>query len=138
MLGAVLERAGALAVDGATLVVTFGPSDVGMRRMLMGDDNVRSIETIAAQALGRPLTLRVLASSEGAGAGLPESLPSPSGQTQAQDGAAESLHELTQRARKDPAVSRLLNEFGAQVVDVRPLRPGLDDAERSPAVEEGG
>ena len=138
MLGAVLERAAALVVDGGTLVVTFGPSDASMRRMLMGDDSVRSIETIAAQTLGRPLTLRVLGSSEGAGAGLPEPIPTPSGPPQAQDGIVESLHDLTQRARKDPAVSRLLTEFGAQVVDVRPLSPGVDDAGQSPAVEEGG
>jgi DNA polymerase-3 subunit gamma/tau len=138
MLGAVLERAATLVVDGGALVVTFGPSDSGMRRMLTGDDNVRSIETIAAQALGRPLALRVLGSDDVAGAGPGEPLPGRAVPGQAQDGAAESLHDLTQRARKDPAVSRLLTEFGAQVVDVRPLRPGVDDAGKSLTVEEGG
>ena len=39
--------------------------------------------------------------------------------------ADETLQALTERARKDPAVSRLLTEFGAQVVDVRPLRPAV-------------
>jgi DNA polymerase-3 subunit gamma/tau len=138
MLGAVLERAATLVVDGGALVVTFGPSDSGMRRMLTGDDNVRSIETIAAQALGRPLALRVLGSDDVAGVGPGEPLPGRAVPGQAQDGAAESLHDLTQRARKDPAVSRLLTEFGAQVVDVRPLRPGVDDAGKSLTVEEGG
>jgi DNA polymerase-3 subunit gamma/tau len=138
MLGAVLERAATLVVDGGTLVVTFGPSDSGMRRMLTGDDNVRSIETIAAQALGRPLALRVLGPDEGAGVGLAGPPPSRVGPGQPQDAAAESLHELTQRARNDPAVSRLLTEFGAQVVDVRPLRPGVDDTGKSLTVEEGG
>ena len=127
MLGAVLARAVTLMVDGGTLVATFGPSDSGMRRMLQGDENVRSIESIAAQALGRPLALRVLESGESAG----EQVPS-------QEVIAESLQELTQRVRKDPAVSRLLTEFGAQVVDVRPLRPGVDDAGKPLAVEEGG
>jgi DNA polymerase-3 subunit gamma/tau len=138
MLGAVLERATTLVVDGGTLVVTFGPSDSGMRRMLAGDDNVRSIETIAAQALGRPLALRVLGADEGSGVGLAEPLASRAGPGQPQDSAVESPHELAQRARKDPAVSRLLTEFGAQVVDVRPLRPGVDDAGKSLTVEEGG
>jgi hypothetical protein len=127
MLGAVLARAVTLMVDGGTLVATFGPSDSGMRRMLIGDENVRSIESIAAQALGRPLTLRVLESGESAGDQAPS-----------QEVVAETLQELTQRARKDPAVSRLLTEFGAQVVDVRPLRPGVDDAGKPLAVEEGG
>ena len=62
----------------------------------------------------------------------------PAGPVASPDGVTESLHELTQRARKDPAVSRLLTEFGAQVVDVRPLRPGVDDAGKPLVVEEGG
>jgi DNA polymerase III subunit gamma/tau len=138
MLGAVLERAATLLVDGGTLVATFGPSDAGMRRMLTGDETVRSIETIAAQALGRPLTLRVLGLGEGAGVGSPEALPGEAGEGEARDGIGESQHDLAQRARKDPAVSRLLTEFGAQVVDVRPLHPGVDEAAKSFAVEEGG
>jgi hypothetical protein len=138
MLGALLGRAAAVIVDGGTLVVTFDPSDTGMRRMLMGDENVRSIEAIAAQALGRPLALRVAASNEGAVPGPAESLPSLSGPRPAQDRTEESLHELSERARKDPAVSRLLTEFGAQVVDVRSLRPGVEDAAKPLAVEEGG
>jgi hypothetical protein len=35
-------------------------------------------------------------------------------------------------------VSRLLTEFGAQVVDVRPLRPGSDDTGSPQGVEENG
>jgi hypothetical protein len=46
-----------------------------------------------------------------------------------QDGTEESRHQLTERALKDPAVSRLLTEFGAQVVDVRPLRPAVEESE---------
>jgi DNA polymerase-3 subunit gamma/tau len=128
MLGAILERAVAVIVDGGTLVVTFGTSDTGVRRMLMTDDNVRSIEAIAAAALGRPLALRVAGSSEGVATGVGPSL----------SGTDESRQALTERALKDPAVSRLLKEFGAQVVDVRPLRPGVDEAGSSLAVEENG
>jgi DNA polymerase-3 subunit gamma/tau len=138
MLGAVLARAVTLMVDGGTLVATFGSSDSGMRRMLIGDENVRSIESIAAQTLGRPLTLRVLESGENAGVGLAQPPTDPAGPVASPDGVTESLHELTQRARKDPAVSRLLTEFGAQVVDVRPLRPGVDGAGKPLVVEEGG
>jgi DNA polymerase-3 subunit gamma/tau len=138
MLGAILERAVTVIVDGGMLVVTFGPSDAGMRRMLQGDDNVRSIEGIAAQTLGRPLALRVAGSGEGSATDPPAPLPSPSTRRPPQDDAEESQHDLTERARKDPAVSRLLTEFGAQVVDVRPLRPGVDAAGASPVVEENG
>jgi DNA polymerase-3 subunit gamma/tau len=127
MLGAMLQRAAAVIVDGGTLVVTYGPSDSGVRRMLTGDENVRSIEQLAAQTLGRPLALRV---SESTGGAAPAAL--------SQTGADESKQNLTERARKDPAVNRVLTEFGAQIVDVRPLRPGSADAEPTLSVEENG
>jgi hypothetical protein len=143
MLGAMLERAVAVLVEGGTLVVTFGASDVGMRRVLMTDDNVRSIETIAAAALGRPLALRVAESSGDVAVGpltpavttATSSLPS---ERTAAGGTEESRQALTERALKDPAVSRLLKEFGAQVVDVRPLRPDVEDAGTPQTVEENG
>ncbi len=139
MLGAILGRAVTVMVDGGKLVVTFGPSDAGMLKMLHGDDNVRAIEGIAAETLGRPLALRVAGSGEGAATDRPAPLQkSPSTQRASQDDAGESHHDLTERARKDPAVSRLLTEFGAQVVDVRPLRPGVDAGGASPVVEENG
>jgi len=122
MLGAILQRAAAIVVDGGTLVVSFGPSDAGMRRMLLGDDNVRSIQEIAAQTLGRPLALRVAGPSEGVAPA-----PNPAAAGPSPDGTEESRHELTERALKDPVVSRLLNEFGAQVVDVLPLRSAVEE-----------
>jgi DNA polymerase-3 subunit gamma/tau len=138
MLGAILQRASAVVVDGGTLVVTFGPADSGMVRMLAGDDNARSIEAIAGEALGRPLGLRVRGSDETAsppaGTAAPDSgVPRPP-----RDDGAESRLELTDRAKKDPVVSRVLSEFGAQVVDVRPLRPAADDAPAPPSIEENG
>jgi hypothetical protein len=143
MLGAVLERAAAVLVDGGSLVVTFGPSDVGMRRVLMTVDNVRSIETIAAAALGRPLALRVAESSANAAAAphtpaTTAATPRPPTERTPAGGADESRQALTERALKDPGVSRLLKEFGAQVVDVRPLRPDADDPGAPQTVEENG
>ena len=143
MLGALLERAVAVLVDGGTLVVTFGAADTGMRRVLMTEDNVRSIEAIVAEALGRPLTLRAAESSESI-ATRPKAptaataTTGPRAERPSSGGTDESRQALTERALKDPAVSRLLKEFGAQVVDVRPLRPDVDDAGASLAVEENG
>jgi hypothetical protein len=99
---------------------------------------VRSIAEIAAQTLGRPLMLRVAASTERGAEGAAAPAPIPNAARPSQDGAEESRHELTERARKDPAVSRLLTEFGARVVDVRPLRPAAEDAGASPTIEENG
>ena len=109
MLGAILEQAGSIVVEGGSLLVTFGESGAGVARMLAQAENVRAIEAIAAEALGRPLTLRV------AGGAPPEAAAAPAGPRR-----DESPLDLNERARKDPGVARLLREFGAQVVDVRP------------------
>ena len=125
MLGAMLQRAAAVIVDGGSLVVTFGAADSGVRRTLLGENNVRSIEQIVTQALGRPVALRVSESSEGISAPV----------AGAEAGSTESKQDLTDRARKDPAVSRVLTEFGAQIVDVRQHR---HEAEPTPPIEENG
>jgi hypothetical protein len=41
-----------------------------------------------------------------------------------------------ERARNDPAVRRLLREFGAQIIDVRPLRARPEDEGPPPTIEE--
>jgi hypothetical protein len=65
-------------------------------------------------------------------------VPSPNAARPSLESTEESRQALTERALKDPAVSRLLTEFGAQVVDIRPLRPGVDRAGSSLGVEENG
>ena len=124
MLGGFLEKAATIVVDGGVLSVAFGPSDSGLQRLLMTDDNVRSVEAIAVKTFGRPLSLRVTASSE-------TSLPS------ARSDGEESRQELTDRAKKDPTVARLLTNFGAQIVDVRPLRASKDEGDAPGPSEEG-
>jgi DNA polymerase-3 subunit gamma/tau len=143
MLGAMLERAATIVVDGGVLVVTFGAAETGVRRVLVTEDNVRSIEAIAAQTLGRPLALRVEMSSPtvvsgSIASGPPAAGPGPLASPPPPTGAEESRQALTDRARKDPGVSRLLTEFGAQVVDVRPLRPGPDEDGSPLGVEDNG
>ena len=124
MLGGFLEKAATIVVDGGVLSVAFGPSDTGLQRMLMTDDNVRSVEAIAVKTFGRPLSLRVTASS---GTSLPP----------ARSDGEESRQELTDRAKKDPTVARLLTNFGAQIVDVRPLRTSKDEGDAPGPSEEG-
>ncbi len=143
MLGAMLGRSAALVIDRGSLVVTFAAADAGVRRVLMTDDNVRAIEAIAAEALGRPLALRVEVSSETVA--VRPTAPGPAAGNASSDAvrpsmesAGESRQALTERARKDPGVNRLLTEFGAQVVDVQSLRPGIDDVGSPPGVEENG
>jgi DNA polymerase-3 subunit gamma/tau len=148
MLGRMLERASSIVVDGGTLSVGFAPSETGMRRMLLGDDNARSIEQIAAKTLGRPLVLKVPETADAVSAGSSPARPATAGPAAASmraaptappgDAGEESKAQLTERAKKDPIVGRMLVEFGAQVVDVRPLRPAVEDAASPPSLEENG
>ena len=60
MLGAVLERARRLSmVDGGTLVATFGPSDSGMRRMLLGTTTCARSKRSPRRRSGGRSSLRV-------------------------------------------------------------------------------
>jgi hypothetical protein len=122
MLGALLEKTATIAIDGSAIVIGFGASDGGMRRMLLAADNLRSIEQIATKTFGRALAVKVLEPDErDAAAARPSASPSAVAK-------GESQQELAERARKDPVVRRLISEFGASVVDVRPLGPAGGEA----------
>ncbi len=124
MLGGILQKAASIVIDGGTIRVTFAPADIGIRRLLESEDNARSIEAIASQAFGRPFKLHL-----GDGIGNPEPEADPAK-------PEESRDDLASRARKDPMIGRLLTEFGAQVVDVRPLPQ--DPADTGPPGQENG
>ena len=100
MIGAIVEQAKSVVLDGGSLAIAFGPDEDGVRKVLASDENVRAVEGIATRTLGRPVSVRV----EG---GPP----------------APKLPTLAERAQGDPAVRRLVGEFGAHLVDVKPAHP---------------
>ena len=133
MLGALVEQAREITVDGGTLVVGFSAADDSLRRMLAGADNVRTLEQIASKTLGRPLSVRV-ASVDAPIAASP--VRPVAGDVPPPSPASDEREPLAERARNDPGVRRLLREFGAQIVDVRPA-PHRDSVESSgPSIEE--
>lgn len=146
MLAALLEQAESIAIDGGSLAVTFGPGGEGLRRMLAGDGNAKAIEEIAAATFGRPLALAVAGPADGAapprrdlkpaaGASIEKpAAPAAPVSLPADDG--DSRGALNERARRDPAVSRVLREFGAQIIDVRELRTA-DEEHGQAAIEDG-
>jgi hypothetical protein len=99
MIAAMVGQASRIVLDGGQLSIAFGSQDDGVRKVLAGDENVRAVEAIAAKTLGRPISVRI--------EGGPPVAKAPS---------------LTERASDDPAVRRLVGEFGAHLVDVRPAR----------------
>jgi len=104
MIAAMVAQAARIVLAGGDLSIGFGPQDDGVRKVLAGDDNQRALEAIATQTLGRPIRLHI--------EGGPPAPKAPS---------------LTERAQDDPAVRRLVGEFGAHVVDVRPPPPLTED-----------
>ncbi|HEX4824854.1 MAG TPA: DNA polymerase III subunit gamma/tau [Candidatus Polarisedimenticolaceae bacterium] len=119
MLGAMLDQASSVVVDGGSLRIAFGAGDDGLRRMLANDENTRAIERIATETLGRNLTLRISGAADGAAP------PEPS--TAAPSVPSESRQQLIERAGRDPEVRRLLRDFGAQIVDARSVGPAEED-----------
>jgi DNA polymerase-3 subunit gamma/tau len=127
MLGAMIDQAASITIDGGTLRVVFGPGGEGVRRMLSSDENARTIERLASETLGRPLVLSVGGPTDGAAEAEP---PAP-----ATGGDRESRRALMERAARDPDVQLLLREFGAQIIDARSLS-AAEDEDRSTTIEE--
>jgi DNA polymerase-3 subunit gamma/tau len=129
MLGALLESATAIKAAGDSVAIVFGKGSAAARQ-LDRKENLGLIRLQAEKLLGRPAKIRVENGTASAPlAGGPE-LESGRRRTKA-DRSGQS--ELLKRARKEAGVKKLLHEFGAQVVEIRPLaapqegRPAADD-----------
>lgn len=122
MLAVMLEGAVQVSVEGGRLLLAVGPDAEPVRRMLEREDALATLRAVAARTLGvAAVEVRVVdVPTGGAHAAArpsgpepaPKSPPAPAG------GGREELYE---KVRRDPAIRRLLSEFGAQIVDVRPL-----------------
>jgi len=108
MIAAMVGQAVRIVLDGGDLSIGFGPQDDGVRKILAGDENHKTLEAIATKTLGRPVRVRI--------EGGP---PAPKAPT------------LTERAQDDPAVRKVVGEFGAHLVDVRPPHPPVPSEDNS-------
>jgi DNA polymerase-3 subunit gamma/tau len=146
MLGAMLEQVGSAVLEGDTLVLHLGEAAAALRRRLEDEDSMRILRRCASEAAGQELGVRVASienDTRGAPAGAdprPES-PSPppdvpkrgmESRGTAKRGTASrgtgDRGSLLERAKKDPGIKKLLHDFGAQVVDIRPLDAPPDAA----------
>ncbi|HKQ61887.1 MAG TPA: DNA polymerase III subunit gamma/tau [Candidatus Polarisedimenticolaceae bacterium] len=103
MLGALLQE-GDTELDGDALVVRFAAGREALGRTLQRAENVEQLQTLASELIGRRTAVRI----ELAGARPPETAAAPE-------------PGLLEQAKREPGVTRLLREFGAQVVDIRPM-----------------
>jgi hypothetical protein len=140
MLEAMLEEAATLRLEGDDVVVSFAPGAEAVRRMFERDDNVAFVKGLAAQVYGAALDLRFEAGAAAVPAAAPPPTATPTARPDTTDVAPSdpslTRQQLFDGARRDPSIQRLLREFGAQIVDVRPLE--LPRAEPTPGDELGG
>jgi len=137
MLAAILGEASAIDLTSAGLRVTVPSTMEAIKRQLEQKDSLTLLSRLAEQALGEKVPVRIeledapRAPTPAASAG-PDPLPDapkaperrgrergPKRRSPAQDG-------LLEEARQEPGVRKLLDTFGAQVVEISPLEPAGD------------
>ncbi len=136
MLDAILDEAASLRWDADGVRIGFAPSRGAFLRQLERPEAAAALRAAAAQVAGGPVPVHLaLATSEDNPAsrplpGRPEAPPAPAPagpstppRPEHAPPGDEDRAALLSRIRSEPAVAELLFEFGAQVVDVRPLAP---------------
>ena len=117
MVGAILQQADAVEIAGDRLLIRFDAGTEALVRRLEQPANLDVVRRAASDAAGRRIDVRVETGARKAAAARDEP-PPPGDPGPAHDGDQASLME---RARKEPGVRKLLREFGAQIVDIKPL-----------------
>ncbi|MCP3981340.1 MAG: DNA polymerase III subunit gamma/tau [bacterium] len=130
MLGALLEQATSIRLTGDDVVVAFAGNET-LAKPLQRDENLAVVRKHAMQLVGRQVKVRV------------DNHDAPAESAGAETGASDARRDspkpppkrrgaLLEDARNEPAVRKLLHEFGAQVVDIRPLEPSRTAPEPAP------
>jgi hypothetical protein len=122
MLGALLESASAIKESSGSVAIVFGRGAAAARQ-LERKENLDLIRKQAEQLLGRPASVKIETATAPAPGG---DLPKSAGGRRPTKAARSTEGELLKRARKEAGVNKLLHEFGAQVVKIRPLSSPQD------------
>ncbi len=115
MLGAVLEQASSIALEAGVLRIRFETGMDALKRTLAQPESLELLRSVAAAAYGDPVTVQIDVGSVPAAAAPAASPASPRFEGRAATGG------LLDRIRQEPGVGKLLDIFGAQVIDLRPL-----------------
>ncbi|NIM02042.1 MAG: DNA polymerase III subunit gamma/tau [Acidobacteria bacterium] len=132
MIGAILEQANAILLDGQALVVSFGKEDAVVAERLRDAETVDLLRQAAERISGAQVNIRIESDGGPEATAEQPAPPKPAApDTVAPETAASKpktrararpgRDELLEQARSEPGVKKLLREFGAQVVDIRPL-----------------
>lgn len=122
MLGAVLEQASSIALEAGVLRIRFEAGMDALKRTLAQPESLELLRSEAATASGGPVTVQIEVGS--GSAARPEAAatgPEPTSPGSPRFGGRAATGGLLDRIREEPGVGKLLDIFGAQVVDLRPL-----------------
>jgi DNA polymerase-3 subunit gamma/tau len=108
MLGAVLRAASSIKADGNSVAIEFARGAATARQLDI-NENLELIRGQAEKILGKAAKIRVQS-------GQPQAAGAPRPAKRSRSAEAE----LLEKAKSEPGVKKLLHEFGAQVVEVRP------------------
>lgn len=144
MVGAALSHAASVEIDGTTLRIRFEDGGRAVGEMLGAEATLGFLREAAAAAAGSRIEIRIdAAPGEKSPAPSSEGGPAPSPRAEREGGERPAQTgedrggSIAERVRRDPGVKRLLEEFGAQIVEVRPLGPIAEEAgEASRGAEE--
>jgi len=128
MIGAILEQAQSILLEGQALVIAFDKEHAVVADRLRNSETVGLLSRTAEKMTGGAVNIRIEA--DGAGEKVvektqppeePAAAPPVTAAKESPGGAKPGRDELLEQARNEPGVKKLLREFGAQVVDIRPL-----------------
>jgi DNA polymerase-3 subunit gamma/tau len=124
MLGAILEQARTVELRDSQLLVLFRDKDNALAQPLLRDDGLDLLRKHAGELAGRTVKVSIaIGDAPGPTAAKAAAPASPA----APPGARITKAGLIERAKQDPGVKKLLREFGAQVVEIRPLASGAEE-----------
>ncbi len=113
-IAAFLERGRFVGVDGHVVTIGFAKQETAARGMIENPDNMAVLTSICARLSGQTVRLQIVELTE---------LDSP-GPTMAQLKAAKEKEQrlvLFEQARAHPVVKQVLEIFGAELAEVRPV-----------------
>jgi hypothetical protein len=134
MLGASLTQAASVALEDGAIRIAYPPALDGIRKVVEREENLATLRRCALGSFGRPLEVRIEAAAAAVRAEPPTEAPPATAapaapprpkatvaQPPPAPAARDDSSSLLERARSEPAIRKLLSEFGAQVIEIRPL-----------------
>jgi hypothetical protein len=140
LLAGILEQADAIEARAGEILIRMPAGMDAVGRQLERPDAASLLAACAADRVEDPVRVRVVSSTgplpsssgpmavpssrNSGGAPRPKARPPHTRQGSSDSTAGVARGSLIEKATSEPGVRKLLREFGAQVIDIRPLEPG--------------